>query len=414
MYELYAKTKENLRLASHDGYDICNPTAALLAHIFFDHRPVRKKIRRALKLITLTPRYSCRDTLKGDAFIWHCDREDQAQLALSIAKAISRKKKLNINFLPDIKKDSCKSLDWRAMGAALKITLQCKQSLLERLYIFCALCHSIKHVKAIQESKILDRLTSVVSYNSANIPECFLVNMCRQRDIKTYSLQHGLYHRYRHERPIDIINYDNVTAQELLVWSDFCRNEIMEFHRELGRTPEFNITVAGYINSIERSAPINKPRQSNFTRIVCLLPGKRYVQDCIALLHLLRDLPTDYELTIRLHPLLADSREIREALPRNAILDTNETLAQTLAQQRYDLAVGFNTTSLFEATLFDIPCALYLAPSLNLEVGDLPNFSNVEQLIALAQHPVSTQALADFVLGASIFRYADIIAAEGN
>lgn len=412
MYELYAKTKENLRLATYAGQNICNPTAAVLAHIFFDRRPIKKKIRKALKLITLTPRYSCRETIRGDSFIWHCDREDQTRLALDISRKISSQKELSITFIPGLKDDTYKSLDWPAMYAALKISRTCKQPLIEKFFIFAALCQAIKHVKAIEKHGILDQITSLVSYNSANIPECFLSNACRQHGIKTYSLQHGLYHRYRNERPIDIINYENITAQKLLVWSEFCRSEIVEFHRERGKAPDFEILVAGYISPLEQRTAAREASHGGRKNILCLLPGKRYIKDCVILLDTLNQLPEDYDVIVRLHPLLADNAEIRNALPRTSILDANQSLTQTLLHRRYDVAVGFNTTSLFEAMLFDIPCALYRAPSLNLEAKGIPSFSTAAELIELDHSVTSTQALATYLLGASVFRYGEIISAD--
>lgn len=59
--------------------------------------------------------------------------------------------------------------------------------------------------------------------------------------------------------------------------------------------------------------------------------------------------------------------------------------------------------------LFDVPCALYRANSLNLIADGVPVFSNAEELAQLADAPIDTRQLADYLLGASFFRYADII-----
>nr|WP_312230354.1 hypothetical protein [Pseudomonas sp.] len=410
MYSLYAQTKEKLRFATYRGYDLCNPTAAVLAHLLFDKRSTRKKIRSAFKLIRLTPRYRHHDQLKGDAYIWHCDRDDQTRLALSIGNRLSDKQPRNISYLPAIKEDASKSLDWRAMYTAWRITRRCSLPLLLQFYVFSALCHSIKHFRAIDRLQIPQQLTSLVSFNSANIPECFLVAACRHHGLPTYSLQHGLYHRYRGEQPIDIINYENVTASTLLVWSEFCRAEIAAFHREIGRTPDYRIQIAGYIDP---PAPQHgsRPSPTAHKHLLCVLPGKRYVADSIQLLHLLASLPAHYRLTVRLHPLLAKDAALMAALPPSASLDDSPTLAHALRAGHYDLAVGFNTTSLFEATLFSVPCALYQAHGLNLIAEGIPSFLNAEELAQLADAPIDTRQLADYILGASCFRYAEIISA---
>lgn len=408
MYSLYAQTKEKLRFATYRGYDLCNPTAAVLAHLLFDKRSTRKKIRSALKLIRLTPRYRHHDQLKGDAYIWHCDRDDQTRLALSIGNRLSEKQRRAISYMPAIREDASKSLDWRAMYAAWRITRRCSLPLLLQLYVFSALCHTIKHFRAIDRLQIPQQLTSLVSFNSANIPECFLVTACRRHGLPTYSLQHGLYHRYRGEQPIDIINYENVTASTLLVWSEFCRAEIAAFHREISRTPDYRMQVAGYINPPEPRHG-TRPSDPMLKHLLCVLPGKRYVGDSIELLHLLASLAPRYRLTVRLHPLLAKDAALMAALPSGASLDDSPTLAHALRAEHYDLAVGFNTTSLFEATLFGVPCALYQASSLNLLTDGIPSFSDADELAQLADTPLDTRQLANYILGASCFRYAEII-----
>lgn len=408
MYSLYAQTKEKLRMATYGGYNLCNPTAAVLAHLLFDKRSTRKKIRSAIKLIRLTPRYSNHDQLKGDAYIWHCDREDQTKRALGIGSRLSGQCYRNTSYMPAIKEDATKSLDWRAMYAAWRITRHCSLPLRLQLYVFSALCHTIKHFRAIDRLQIPQKLTSLVSYNSANIPECFLVTACRHHGLPTYSLQHGLYHRYRGEQPIDIINYENVTASTLLVWSEFCRAEIAAFHRDLGRAPDYEIQVAGYIDPLETQKSSQSPAGPE-KHILCVLPGKRYVDDSIGLLHLLASLAPRYRLTVRLHPLLVGDATLMAALPSSASLDDSPTLAHALRAEHYDLAVGFNTTSLFEATLFGVPCALYRANSLNLMTDGLPSFSDADELAQLADVPIDTRELADYILGAFCFRYTEII-----
>ncbi|OLU24545.1 hypothetical protein BVH03_20835 [Pseudomonas sp. PA15(2017)] len=395
-------------MATYGGYNLCNPTAAVLAHLLFDKRSTRKKIRSAFKLIRLTPRYRHHDQLKGDAYIWHCDRDDQTRLALGIGNRLSEKQRRNISYMPAIREDASKSLDWRAMYAAWRITRCCSLPLLLQFYVFSALCHTIKHFRAIDRLRIPQQLTSLVSFNSANIPECFLVTACRHHGLPTYSLQHGLYHRYRGERPIDIINYENVTASTLLVWSEFCRAEIAAFHHEIGRTPDYQMQVAGYIDPPEPQTASTASKQAD-KQLLCVLPGKRYVGDSIELLHLLASLTPRYRLTVRLHPLLAKDAALMAALPSSASLDDSPTLAHALRAGHYDLAIGFNTTSLFEAMLFGVPCALFQAQSLNLVAEGIPSFSNADELVQLADAPIDTRQLAEYILGASCFRYAEII-----
>ena len=58
-----------------------------------------------------------------------------------------------------------------------------------------------------------------------------------------------------------------------------------------------------------------------------------------------------------------------------------------------------------------MPCALYQAHGLNLIAEGIPSFLNAEELVQLADAPIDTRQLADYILGASCFRYAEIISA---
>ena len=81
--------------------------------------------------------------------------------------------------------------------------------------------------------KIIDELEKqdiqcekYIAFNSSYLVESFLTYYFRNRGIKTYSLQHGMYFNYINDTPYDVINFENVCADKLLVWGEYSKKEI--------------------------------------------------------------------------------------------------------------------------------------------------------------------------------------------
>ncbi|MCQ2028297.1 hypothetical protein [Stutzerimonas zhaodongensis] len=414
MYDLYADMKEELKDERYGRYELCRPVAAILANLLYDKRPIRKKIKRARKLLLLTPRYSAAADIRGNVFTWSVTRDDHKRSAEDIQR-VSTYQGQGFEFvrIPDITEDAYKTIDLAALWSAARLAWRSKQRLVERFYLFCAVTYAIKHFKVLEKKDLTKRISRLVTYNSSNIPECFLAAACRaEGGIATFSLQHGFYYAHRESPPLSVINYENVTAQYLLVWSDFCREQISAFHELHSMARDFEMLTAGYLKfgTARPRPPVIQATRSQ-PHIICLLPGPKDEQGCVELLELLCELPTDYLITVRMHPFMRESKRLLNVLPSQATLDENPYLADTLSMQHFTAAVGFNTTSLFETLLVQVPCAVFLASSNSFRNPEIPEFRTVEELITLLARADSPAALGDYLLGSETFRYPELISA---
>lgn len=414
MYELYASIKKELKDERYGRYDLCRPVAAILANLLYDKRPPRKKIKRARKLLLLTPKYSAATDISGNVFTWSVERDDHKRSAEDIQR-ISTYQNQSFQFvrIPDITEDAHKQIDLAALWLAARVAWRSKQSLTNKFYVFCAATYAIKHFKIIEEKGLTKRINRLVTYNSSNIPECFLAAACRaESGIETFSLQHGFYYAHSERPPLSVINYENVTAHYLLVWSEFCREQIAAFHDLHGLSKDFEMLTAGYLKyGTARPMPPAEQQASRPPHILCLLPGPKDEQGCVELLELLCNLPAGYAITVRMHPFMRDSKRLLDVLPAQATLDEGPYLADTLSSQHFTAAVGFNTTSLFETLIVQVPCAVFLASTNSFRNPDIPEFRTVEELVAILGQPHSPAALGDYLLGSETFRYPELIAA---
>ncbi|MBA1273554.1 hypothetical protein [Stutzerimonas azotifigens] len=413
MYDVYARIKKRLQGERYGIYELSKPIAAILANILYDKRTNRKKLKRARKLLLSTPRYTMAADLVGNVFTWTVERDDHRRSAEDIQR-ISEYQEQRFHFvrIPNLSEDTYKKLDISALWFAARIAWRSRETPINRFFVFCAASYAIKHFKAIDEKGLTKKITRLVAYNSSNAPECFLTTACRAHGVATFSLQHGFYYDHGQKPPLAVINYENVTAQYLLIWSEFCREQISAFHHRQGIDMEFEMLTAGYLkHGTARPTPAVAAEASVRPHLLCLLPGPKDEQGCVELLELLSELPEDYRITVRMHPFMRESKRLLDVLPRQATLDEDSYLADTLSAQRFTAAVGFNTTSLFETLIVQVPCAIFLASTNSFRTPEIPEFQTAEELIDLLDNPTSSAALGDYLLGSETFRYPEIIGA---
>lgn len=406
-FATYLALKEQLGRLIYRGYDLCKPSAAILANYLYDSKSAQRKWRKAFKLLWIEPRHSNRHELKGRLLAWNTPRADHKQNAEHLAAVLDTPEQpLRLVHVPDINKDCRRALSLKAPWRALRLTLARQIGPRHFLYTLAALTYSIRYFDSVERDGLTRDITTLVAYNSSNMPECFLTTACRRQGVPTFSLQHGLYYDYLTPPPIAIINYENVTADALLVWSDFCREQIQTFHQRHNRALDFDMPVAGYPKPLPE--PGRDRNSGDQKRILCLLP-RTGLETSIRLVTMLGALPDHYRVLLRPHPSLRKNKAFLQSVPATLEIDENPLLQTTLAGQDFRLAVGFNTTSLFDTLLFNVPCAIYQTPQTSFQAPGLPHFADGRQLLQLLEEVPPNRHIAEQVLGAGIFRYAEII-----
>jgi hypothetical protein len=205
------------------------------------------------------------------------------------------------------------------------------------------------------------KCTKYISFNSSYLYESFLCFYFRKRKVFTQTLQHGMYFSYINEPPLDIINYENICAEELLCWGDYSKKEIIKI------VPSgTKISIDGYPRKIEKSL------HNKDTKILVLLPRITYLNEVNNLLDILSDL--DEEFLIRPHPTIHKLIESRILSKENFFLDKNLNIISTLREYKYKACIGFNTSCIFEACIYKQNVIQYNSFNNEFMINQIPIF----------------------------------------
>ncbi|WP_413693978.1 hypothetical protein [Psychromonas sp. KJ10-2] len=151
-----------------------------------------------------------------------------------------------------------------------------------------------------------------------------------------------MYFNYINDTPYDVINYENVCSDYLLLWGNYSKNEISKLIPNSS-----NYIVFGYPKS---KFPILS-KQIKSERIFVILPRDIYLDDSIKLLNFLKDYKIQF--TIRPHPSI--STKINDIIKSNDnfIIDSAMLLSESLNKHKYRAIISFNSTAIFEAALYE-------------------------------------------------------------
>jgi hypothetical protein len=217
------------------------------------------------------------------------------------------------------------------------------------------------------ESKTLD-CKQYTAFNSSYLYESFLTFYFRKRNIPTYSLQHGLYFNYLNEIPLDIINYENICAENLICWGNYTLDQIQSTVPK-----DVKLILGKYPYTIKFS----KNRMKKNTVLV-FLPRLIYISETKKLLNILENTGDNY--LIRLHPNTTQSLQAYIAKIPSFEVDENPKLEITLAAYKYDFCIGFNTSSILEATLYGQEIVQYISKNDEFIIDNILSFNSLEKL----------------------------------
>ena len=206
--------------------------------------------------------------------------------------------------------------------------------------------------------KIIDSLESkkincekYIAFNSSYKVESFLCFYFRNRGIETISLQHGMYYKYHNEVPLDIINYENVCADLLLTWGRYSYEQTSEFLPKSSRS-----IIFGY--------PFEKQRKQDLLEsddIYVVLPRVIYWDAAKDLLRILSSINPTVNYIVRPHPSIRLFLQewIDNCLDKRFFLDDTDLLVNVFKEKSFKAVVGFNTTAIFQALLYDQNVLIY-------------------------------------------------------
>ncbi|MBL97290.1 MAG: hypothetical protein CMF52_05685 [Legionellales bacterium] len=337
--------------------------------------PVFGKIRFLVSLLRWRHEVKC-DTELLITFT-QGSRQDYKEL-LSFFETRTRDKKSQTVFLtPTLRKpmgyaDFCKRF---ATELVKKNDVNCVDH-----FILCYL-RSIAHITIEElEDQNLD-CNEYLAFNSAYLMESFLTFYFRIRGVPTGSLQHAMYFDYLNDPPLDIINYENACAETLFCWGQFSLDQI-----EASVPHDVNLVVDNYPRNVTTRA---KRCLSNC--ILVLLPRWIYRKEIGKILRQIAE--SSLSFTVRPHPgSISQVRSLSRYLS-NIQIEDSKSLSASLAQTLYKACVGFNSSALFEALLYEQRTIQYLCGNEEFLIPEIPKISSLMELENLPESNISEETL---------------------
>jgi hypothetical protein len=227
-----------------------------------------------------------------------------------------------------------------ALIRGFTFSMKIKCTFVDRLKLIIALSIAFKIIDELEKQEI--QCEKYIAFNSSYFVESFLSYYFRNRGVETYSLQHGMYFNFINSTPYDVINYENVCADVLLLWGEYSQKEVTSLLPVSSSSDVFGYPDSKFPVLLESSF-LNK--------ILVLLPREIYIEKSYVLLEYLKKYELEY--IVRPHPSV--SLAINEVInaQENFDLDRNAVLIETLTQFKYRAVISFNSTAVFEAALFN-------------------------------------------------------------
>jgi hypothetical protein len=158
-----------------------------------------------------------------------------------------------------------------------------------------------------------------------------------------------MYFEYLCEVPLDVINYENVCANKILLWGQYSFDQINKYIPSSSEA-----LVYGY--------PYNagNKRKNDFVEYVyVLLPRQIYWEQSVELLNKLK--MSNGCFIVRPHPSIKGDLSLWVESNKSSqfIIDESLLLESNLVNNCYRLVIGFNTTAVFQSLLYDQKVVIY-------------------------------------------------------
>ncbi|MET3127332.1 hypothetical protein ABID42_002447 [Arcicella rosea] len=253
-----------------------------------------------------------------------------------------------------------------------------------------------------------------VSFNSVYTVENLLTQFFNKKGCSTFSLSHGFFVNFKRFIPLDIINGENIVAENILVWGDSSRNDLIQ---NFG-VPIERISVAGNPKYKYKSIHIKQ----EFRKCIVLLGRVIYQEENIEIINIIKDYVKqnpNIQFELKLHLSLNTDyyRNLCEGTSIS-VVDGKESLTEIFTNQNYDFAIVNNSTAYYEAMYYDLICFRYEKAENEDFLGLNDKFSDVESLQTKIKYfkELNTQILNSSVeslllstIGMGINKYKEIL-----
>ena len=216
------------------------------------------------------------------------------------------------------------------------------------------------------------------AFSSVHNLETLLTSYFQKKNIKTYSLQHGIYSVLHDDITLDMIVYDNFISDFHLCWGQYTKDEFTEYGID-----KDSLIVAGYPRKIKKP---KVPSQLNKHECLLILTSYMYHESNIKLLQIIKELVStsepDLKVNVKIHP--NSLREKYEKIIKDLnwkVVPEDQTLTELFKSSKFGWAVAINSAAYYEAYIYNIPCLRLTDPSFedSVDIND-DKFDNLHKL----------------------------------
>lgn len=229
---------------------------------------------------------------------------------------------------------------------------------LKGLFTSLWFCFKIEHISVLQKlylsfmcsyyKNLIDYLLALdvvipskyVAFNSSTRLETLLTLYFNMKNVETFSLQHG-FDYLKKPLPINIINFENITASNVLCWGQYTIEQMVKFGVDRDRLVLFGNPKYDLIQYI------HKPK---IRKVLVALSRVLFEDGNIKLIDIISKL-SNIKFELKLHPSLDSHKyyKISENFSNISVVTNKKTVKELLRNHKYDLALTYNTTVHYEA-----------------------------------------------------------------
>lgn len=379
MFNRYNRIKESLNSESYKSIQLDKLAAFFIADMVYNFLPknIFSKLLMLIKYLFFIPNVKVPSENLQAIFGWSLGRQDYKRLSEAY------KKQLGWQFY-----DICLGgkicgrkirFDLLALLFSVKKSLTINNiNLADRLVILFSVYASVSFLRFLKK-----RFKGVIpeyylSFNSSFEYESVFTLYLKEKGVKTFSMQHGMYFEFKNPPPYDMISSYFCTAEYFLLWGEFTREQIINY------TPnDTSLVVFGNpLYRLDKIDKLNSCSPESKLILVCL-PRCPYQKESIRLLNVLaKPCFSEYKFVIRPHPNL-NKKVINEfvGLNNNFTLSSNNTLREDMLANKYKAMIGFNSSVLFESLFYSIPVVQYVSGNDEFYNVGFAEFSTKEELL---------------------------------
>jgi hypothetical protein len=301
----------------------------------------------------------------------------------------------------------------------INISLLYTLSIKEKIHLIVILTHHLNTLHLLEETFKGNNHNNVnfVAFNGPYGNDAILTEFFNKLNVNTYSIQHGIYYRYKNFIPYDIINYLFVNTQKILCWG----SESIDVLAEYGVDKKKCIIAGNPKYNNYKIQPFNK----TFKTCIVMLGRFIYHEENLELLKLLNVIHKQTEIIffLKLHPSLEIKSYLKDYQNLSKkynfqIIDNSRSLTEVLKSDKYNFSIAYNTGAYIESYLLG-KISLRFSKNENETIRGLDDkFKDYESFINRINYFKQTETdnlynlvfeMVDSVLGISYDRYKFVL-----